>query len=68
METWKWRVVNKYHQQLCCGQKCVCMYVVEGLVGINDIYYFIFDISKFIISVLHNIRNRYIGKTKNNVI
>ena len=39
-DLWKRRVVNKHHQQSCCGQKDVCTYVVGGPVGMNDAYIF----------------------------
>ena len=40
------RVVNKHHQQSCCGQKRVCTYVVGGRVGMNDTCYFTLDMKK----------------------
>ena len=39
-DLWKRRVVNKHHQQSCCGQNDVCTYVVGGRMGMNDTCYF----------------------------
>ena len=45
-DLWKRRVVNKHHQQSCCGQKRVSTYVVGGRVGMNDTCYFTLDLKK----------------------
>ena len=45
-DLWKRRVVNKHHQQSCCGQKRVCTYVVGGRVGMNDTCYFTLDMKQ----------------------
>ena len=45
-DLWRRRVVNKHHQQSCCGQKRVCTYVVGGRVGMNDTCYFTLDMKK----------------------
>ena len=43
-DLWKRRLVNKHHQQSCCGRKRVCTYVVGGQVGMNDTCNFTFDL------------------------
>ena len=45
-DLWKRRVVNKHHQQSCCGQKRVCTYVLGGRVGMNDTWFFTLDMKK----------------------
>ena len=45
-DLWSRRVLNKHHQQSCCGQKRVCTHVVGGRVGTNDTCCFTFDMKK----------------------
>ena len=45
-DLWKRRLVNKHHQQSCCGRRRVCTYVVGGQVGMNDTCNFTFDLKK----------------------